>query len=181
MEPRSPEATLQQVELLLDRNRLREARSALQTALASHPYHAGLLLKAAWADYMDGKEDDALSTVRRVLSIEPEDSSARLLSFELLLKKQQHADAERLILDLLRDYPEHAHYYGRYASLMLNTLNLAKARQLAQEGLRCDSENDECLVALTTCDLIEQRAGAPSHGLKQLLLRHPESLRTLLF
>ena len=181
METSSPEETLKQVELLLNRNRTRDARSLLKTALLNHPEDVGLLLQTAWVDYLEDDEDSALSTIRTVLAAAPEHPSARLLYFELLVGKKQHADAERVILELLRDYPENEHYYGRYAHLMLNTLNVSKARHLAEEGLRYDSESDECLVVKTICDLIEQRAGATSLSLQQLLVRHPQSMRTLLY
>ncbi|HET9942507.1 MAG TPA: tetratricopeptide repeat protein, partial [Terriglobia bacterium] len=180
MEPSSAEETLRQVELLLDRNRPRDARLLLKTALATDPENVDLLLKSAWTDYLLDEEDSAIATVKRVSTLEPEEPSARLLYFELLLGKNQPVEAERVILELLRDYPEHSHYYGRYAHLMLKTLNLGKARQLADEGLRYDSESDECLAVKTVCDLIERPAGATSQSLQQLLARHPESLRTLL-
>ena len=181
MEPASPEETLRQIELLLDRNRTSEARKLLKAALQNHPEHVGLLLQSAWTDYMDDREDSALSTVKTVLVTEPQNQSARLLYFELLLSKKQYAAAEQVILELLREFPEYPHYYGRYAQLMLHTLNLDKARQLAEEGLRYDSETDECLAVKTICDLIERRAGTTSQSLQQMLVRHPQSMRTLLF
>jgi tetratricopeptide (TPR) repeat protein len=175
-----PDQIVQQVSALLERRRTQQARLLLRPALASHPDHAGLLLQAAWTDYLDEQWDEALAGVRQVLLHEPHEQTARVLYFELLVQKKDYREAERVILELLREYPEHAHYYGRYASLMVDTLNLAKARQLAREGLKYDAEDAECLALQAICDFIEQPAGATSHALQQLLVRHPQSVRTLL-
>jgi len=175
-----PDRVVEQVSALLERRRVGQARMLLKPALASHPDHVGLLLQAAWTDYLDEEWDEALANVRQVLVQEPHDPSARVLYFELLVQKKEYPEAERAILELLREHPEHAHYYGRYASLMVDTLNIAKARQLAREGLKYDSEDAECLALQAICDFIEQPAGATSHALQQLLARHPQSARTLL-
>jgi tetratricopeptide (TPR) repeat protein len=179
MSAASPDIVLQQVEALLQRRRYPQARALLKPALASHPEHPELLLQAAWIDYLDDRSDEAMGTVRQVLASEPENESARLLYFHLLTEKEQNAEAERVILELLREYPERASYYGRYADLMLRTLNVSKARQLAVEGLKYESEDPDCLSAVTVCDFIESRAGEVSHALQQMLVRHPQSIRTL--
>ena len=83
-----------------------------------------------------------------------------------------------LLIGLLRDYPEHADLYGRYSRLMLRTLHLDKAEQLAREGLRYDPEDRECLLASALCETA--RSGArPNEGLARLLTNHPESLSTV--
>jgi predicted Zn-dependent protease len=171
---------VQQVEALLERRRTSQARALLKPALAAHPQHTGLLLQSAWVDYFDDEYDDALATVRQVLLSEPKNDWARLLYFELLLQKGDSADAERVIIELLRESPEHAHYYGRYAQLMLRTLNVAKSRQLALEGLKYDPDSVECLSAQVVCDFIERPGKSAGQALQQLLVRHPQSAHTLL-
>ena len=180
MQSSDPNETAQQVDALLERRRTQQARVLLKPALAAYPDHTGLLLQAAWIDYLEDRYDEALTTVRQVLTSEPHDETARLLYFELLLQKDEHREAERVILELLREHPEHAHYYGRYANLMIDTLRITKARQLASEGLKYDADNAECLAAQAICDFVEQPSGSTSHSLQQLLVRHPQSARTLL-
>jgi tetratricopeptide (TPR) repeat protein len=180
VEASTPEHVMHQVAGLLERRRTSQARALLKPALAAHPDHTGLLLQSAWTDFLEDRNGEALTTVRQVLLAEPKNPSARLLYFELLLEREDNAEAERAIIELLRDYPEHAHYYGRYAQLMLKTLNIRKSHQLALEGLKYDPDNAECLGAQTICDFIERPGSTTSQGLQQLLVRHPQSIRTLL-
>jgi hypothetical protein len=63
---------------------------------------------------------------------------------------------------------------------MLKTMNLTKAGELAREGLKYDPANADCLALVTICDFIEKRRGATSHAMQQMLVNHPQSLRTLL-
>ena len=177
MQDTTAEQVVQQVEALLERRRISQARALLKPALATNPQHTGLLLQSAWADYLDDQYDDALATVRQVLLSEPKNDWARLLYFELLLQKGDSAEAERVIIELLRENPEHAHYYGRYAQLMLRTLNVAKSRQLALEGLKYDPDSVECLSAQVVCDFIE-RPGNSAGQATAAAARPPSAIRT---
>lgn len=179
MSAMAPDDVVRQVDALLQRRRTDLARSLIAPALASHPDHTALLLQSAWIDYLDDRHDEATRLVRQVLLVEPTSESARLLYFELLIEEEKNVDAERVIIELLREFPEDASYYGRYANLMLRTLNLTKALQLAREGLKYDPDNVECLAAQATCECIDD-PNAASHGLQQLLVRHPQLIRTLI-
>lgn len=174
----APEDVVRQVDALLQRRRTDQARALIKQGLASHPDHTALLLQSAWTDYLDDESDQALRVVRQVLIVDPDNESARLLYFELLVEKEEHVAAERVIIELLREFPEDASYYGRYANLMLRTLNMTKALQLAREGLKYEPGNVECLAAQATCEFIEN-PHASSHGLQQLLVNYPQLIRTL--
>ena len=118
-----------------------------------------------------------------ILGLENSISRARTLGYltqvgAMLVERGEYADAELLLIGLLRDYPESAELYGRYSRLMLRTLHLEKAEQLAHEGLRYDPEDDECLLAEALCETA--RSGArPNEGLAKLLQAHPESLSSV--
>lgn len=157
---------------------MEQARMLLKPVLANHPEHPALLLRAAWIDYLDDRHDAALVAVRHVLVKNPSNENARGLYFELLMEGQQHREAETVIIELLREFPEESSYYGRYADLMLRTLNVGKAARLAREGLTYEPDCGQCLAAQAICELIEQ-PGRPSQGLQQLLLVHPRFLSTL--
>ncbi|MES1196766.1 MAG: hypothetical protein ABUL58_07465, partial [Steroidobacter sp.] len=102
------------------------------------------------------------------------------LLFELLLEKKSYSEAEQVIIDLLREYPEHPPYYARYAQLMLKTLVFDKAKALADEGLRLDAYDPGCLRVRALCEFIEAPRGASSESLRQLLLNYPEAINTLI-
>lgn len=178
MDGMAPEDVVRQVAALLQRRRVDSARALLKPALASHPDHLELLLQSAWVDYLDDDFDSSMHAVRQVLTSEPSNEGARTLYFELLIEKEKYGEAESVILDLLREYPEAAEYYGLYARLMLRTLNMDKALQLAREGLKYDPDSTSCLAAQATCELIENPAAA-SHGLQQMLVRQPQYAGTL--
>lgn len=180
MSERNIEDTLSQIDALIDRRRLQQARVLLADALKQHPGDLRLLLQAAWTDYFDDQNDSALQTVRRILADDPDNFGARYLLLELHIERDALADAEEIAIDLLREYPENAQLYGRYANVMLRALKIDKAAALAAEGLRHKPQDSECLAASTLCDFIQHGGGKTSTALQKLLIEHPQSLRTLL-
>jgi tetratricopeptide (TPR) repeat protein len=174
----TPQEVLAQVATLLERRRTRQARALLAPALQAYPAHPGLLLQSAWVDYLERDYDAALQGTHEVLAQKPEDAQGRLLLFLLFVAKKRYVEAEPIIIALLRDFPEGAAYYGHYADLMLKTLHFAKARRLAQEGLKYDADDTDSLFALTVCDFIEQKT-ASSPALQQLIVKQPQSSDTL--
>jgi tetratricopeptide (TPR) repeat protein len=174
----APEHVVTQVDALLQRRRTDLARALLKPALASHPEHTALLLQSSWTEYLDDDHDEAMRVLQQVLLAEPSNESARLLQFELLVEKERYTEAERTIIELLREYPQDASYYGRYAQLMLRTLNLVKAKQLVHEGLKYEPDDVDCLAIQATCEFIE-RPDIDSPGLQQLIVKYPQLMRTL--
>jgi tetratricopeptide (TPR) repeat protein len=168
------------VQALIERRRTTQAREALQPALAALPDDQRLLLLDARVDYLDDRNDAALATLRRILSADPDHAAARSLLFNIQLEKDQFPAAEDTILGLLKEFPEEPYYLGRYAQLMLRSMHRAKALALAEAGLKIDPDDEECLAVRSMVELIEQPAGDASAGLQQLLVRRPDSLRTLL-
>lgn len=162
----------------IERRRLDDARRVLKEGLHHFPEDPDLLFHSAQVDWLADHNDDAEATARQVLVTSPHHAPARQLLAALLTEKAEFADAELLLIDLLRDYPESADLYGRYSRLMLRTLHLDKAEQLAREGLRYDPEDGQCLLAAALCETA--RSGArPNEGLAKLLKAHPESLSSV--
>jgi predicted Zn-dependent protease len=158
----------------IERRRLADARRILKEGLTQFPQDADLLFHSAQVEWLGDDAKAAEDTVRQVLVMEPTHGPGRQLLASLLAERGEYADAELLIIGLLRDYPESADLYGRYSRLMLRTLHLEKAERLALEGLRYDPDNDECLLAQALCETA--RSGSrPNQGLTKLLAAHPES------
>ena len=174
-QPTSAAVFSEQAFYFIERRRLRDAQRILKEGLAQYPQDPDLLFHSAQVEWLGDDNAAAENTVRQVLVSSPEHVPARQLLAGLLIEKHEYADAELLLIGLLKEYPEHADLYGRYARLMLRTLHLEKAEQLAHEGLRYDPENAECLLAVALCETA--RGGArPNAALTKLLTAHPESL-----
>lgn len=150
----------------------------LKEGLAQYPQDADLLFHSAQADWIEDRNEDAENTLRQLLVSNPHHAPARQLLADVLIERGMLADAEMLLISLLRDYPEDAGLYGRYARLMLRTLHLEKAERLAVEGLRYDPEDRECLLAQALCETVRNGGGA-NRGLEKLLAAHPESLSSV--
>lgn len=168
-----------QVDALLERRRLDQARALLKPALENQPDHLGLILQSAWLEFLDDSPDAAMQSVRHVLAAEPKNASARFLHFQLLTELEDYAEAERAIIGLLSDFPEEAQYYGRYADVMLRTLHFEKAQRLAREGLRYDPDDIACLTTQTICEFITHPMNRSNEGLRRLIVQYPQSTHTI--
>jgi len=175
----SLQQTIAEIDALLERRRTGQVRVRLKGVLAEHPNDWRLLLQAACVDYLDRHFDAAMATLQQVLAQAPHSESARALLFDLQLEKNELVAAEQVVVELLRERPQAAHYYARYAEVMIRAMQLQKARALCQEGLKYHADDPGCLAAVSLCDLIERPRGATSHALQQLLVHHPQWLRTL--
>jgi tetratricopeptide (TPR) repeat protein len=165
---------------LVERRRYGEARTHLASALKTYPDDPELGYLSAYVDYATDQGEAAMRTIQSVLRAQPEHAGARDLYATLLENEKRYAEAESVLIQLLRDYPEDADYYSSYADLMLRTMNASKARRLAQEGLKIEPEHAGCLHAPALADLIEGRGRGESIGLAALVREHPEHLRTSL-
>jgi predicted Zn-dependent protease len=177
-QPGSAAAFAEQAFWFIERRRLADARRVLKDGLAQYPQDPDLLFHSAQADWIEDRNEEAEGTLRQLLVSDPHHAPARRLLAEVLTERGMLADAELLLICLLRDYPESAELYGRYARLMLRTLHLEKAERLAVEGLRYDPDDRECLLAHALCETVRNGGGA-NRGLERLLAAHPESLSSV--
>lgn len=173
-QPASAAAFAEQAFYFIERRRLADARRLIAQGLTQYPQDADLLFHSAQADWLDDRNADAEATLRQLLVSNPHHAPGRRLLAQLLIERGALADGESLLIGLLREYPESAELYGRYARLMLRTLHLEKAERLAQEGLRYDPEDSECLLAQALCETV-RNGGGSNRGLEKLLAAHPES------
>ncbi len=171
-----PELVLQ-IEGLVDRRRIEHARKLLTEGLRRQPDSPDLLYLAAFTDWLEDHNDQALATVERVLAHDPDHYGARRLRGSLLEELGRHADAELAWIELLKDHPEDASCYGHYAELMLRMMHLAKARALAAEGLRHEPTDPRCLYVMALADMIDRKPSADER-LATMTREHPEQART---
>jgi tetratricopeptide (TPR) repeat protein len=176
--PHSPAQTLFEVRNLVDRRRYDQARTRLAGALKEHPSDVELLYLSAFVDYATDDNHTARATLRSALTLDPHHAPSRDLFAHILEDEKEYAEAERLRIALLRDYPEDSDYFASYAHLMLRTMNIDKARRLAQEGLRFEPEHARSLYVVALADLIDGHSTRESASLATLVREHPEQVQT---
>ena len=167
-----------QLDHLIERKRFPQASTLLAEALGQYPDDSNLLYAAALIDYLTDANTQARATLHRVLLRDPEHFRARALLAAVCQDLGELEQSEAVLLDLLKDYPEAAQLYARYAMLMYRTMHVDKAKALAREALRLDPEDELALTACMIGDMIDGRKGDAKETLAALLLRHPESIST---
>lgn len=178
--PQGLAAVEHEAHALVERRRYPQARIAVGRGLQDFPESVELQYLAAFIDYASARPGQALQGVRALLAQAPHHYGARTLYAHLLEGSKELAESERVWIDLLRDYPQDADCFAGYGDLMLKTLNLEKARRLAQEGLRQSPEHAGCLYLAALIDLIRHGSGTQSEHLQRMLREHPEHGRSAL-
>lgn len=168
-----------QAHALIERRRFAQARSVVSGGLRDYPESTELQYLAAYVDYSQGRHQDAIETARQVLARDPQHYGTRILLAELHEARREYAEAERLWLDLLQEYPASPDCYAAYADLLLRTLHLEKAEQLVLEGLRLDPSHENCLYEAALIEMIRGNSRNNEY-LQRLVREHPERLNTLI-
>lgn len=176
--PPDVDTLLERAQLLMERRRWREAEAVLREALAIEPDHLDVITELARTQYMLDHNQEALRLVQGVVAKAPTHVEARYLMFNVLVGMEQSADAEPLILGLIKDYPGAATFYVAYARLMLRALQIEKARGLVAEALRLAPDSHDALRAAALCDLVDGRGG-DAEAMRRLLTEDPNSRETL--
>lgn len=167
----------------MERGQWQRAREALRRGLEQAPEDLDLLYARARLDFLS-ESHDALASARDVLALAPEHAGARLLMARIHAEQGRQAEAERLLLDLLRESPQDTGLLCHYAFLLLRAGQLPKARALASEAARLAPEDLLVLSTLALLDLAEGRAPRDMAALGKMLDLYPEAettLRTLAF
>jgi tetratricopeptide (TPR) repeat protein len=174
------DTALAQLRALLDRRRFASARDVLAKALPKYPDSPSLLQYAAWIDWMEDHLDEALATIQRILEIEPDSFEARFLLARIRMEQEQYVEAERLVIALLKDYPEEPVLYAFYARIMLQTFNVEKAERLAAEALRRDPDHADALNVHVLCGFINSPGSEQRERLHKLLQEHPDQTESII-
>jgi tetratricopeptide (TPR) repeat protein len=167
-----------EAQALMERRRYLQARNVISLALRHFPDSSDFQYLSAFLEYATDDRSAATRSTDAVLAHDPQHYGARVLRAHLHEQVKEYSLAERLWIELLRDYPESADCYANYAELMLKTLHIEKARLLAEEGLRHAPEHQGCLHVATLVDFINSSGSAQSENLQKMLRAHPEHVGT---
>ena len=152
-QPSSAGAFAQQAFYFIERRRLADARRVLKDGLSQFPQDPDLLFHSAQVEWLNDENAAAEATARQVLSLAPEHRARAPVAREPAHRARATLPTpKRCSSDCCATIPRAPSFYGRYSRLMLRTLHLDKAEQLAREGLRYDPDDRECLLAMALCE-----------------------------
>jgi tetratricopeptide (TPR) repeat protein len=97
--------------------------------------------------------------------------------FDLEVEQERYAEAEQLIIELIREHPGNAAFLACYAQLMLFTLNLGKARALVDAALELDASNLSARRVDVLLSLVEGRRERAESRVEELVAEDPNYLR----
>ena len=182
MESETPDIAqdLQALHELAVRNRTAQMRAILQRVMPQHPDHHDVLYYAAQVDWLEDKDEAALATISQLVERYPQSYSGRMLLFRILEGLKRRGEAETVILELLQEYPEDALLYGRYAILMLESMQIDKAGQLAARAIAIDPDDEVALTASVLHELLTAPGEPARQRLAELVSRYPDSVNTAL-
>ena len=182
MESETPdiEQDLQTLQELAARNRTAQMRAILQRIMPQHPDHHDVLYHSAQVDWLEDKDEEALATISQLVERYPESYWGRMLLFRILDGLNRRGEAEAVVLELLHEYPEDALLYGRYSILMLESLQIDKAGQLAARAIAIDPDNETALTASVLHELLVSPGEPARQRLAELVSRYPEAVSTAL-
>ncbi|MCK4867559.1 MAG: tetratricopeptide repeat protein [Alphaproteobacteria bacterium] len=162
---------------LVERGRFEQARKMLPEAFSLGPDDFDNHCLAGRVALELEDYEAAYSSVARALELHPSSIDAGLLMFSVHRHSGQFPDAERIILELLRDNPDDSQMFACYAELMLRTLHLEKAGALAAEALRLDPTQSLARMVNLLVRIIEgDREGAVAE-LEELVRDDPNALQ----
>ncbi len=170
--------TIHQISELVERRRIDSARSLLGTVLPKNPDNVDLLEQALWVDWLDDENDAARTTVGHLLELDPDNFAARYALVQLERSVDNFVDAERVLVDLLRDYPENDTLYTVYARIMLETFNIDKAEKLAVEAQRRNPDSLDSMAIQAQCAFIREPGAEQQARLERVLQEHPDQIQT---
>ncbi len=132
-----------------------------QRLLVSRDDDRRILLQAARTYYWDDVEAlrhlalqclaaqycaEAVEICRRLLSLCPDDKDAQVYLGASLLGDENFAEAERVLIEHINQYPQSSYGYANLAKVYYQTGREDKAREAVQNACECDPDNTNALT-----------------------------------
>ena len=170
-----------QIQQLIDINRQSQAKQLIQEGLEEYPQDVQLLYFLSLIQYRENEHELGIETAQYGLSQAPKDIDLRHILFSHLESTRRYAEAELMIIDLIRENPADSHFLADYANLMLSTFHIKKARSLVNEALRLNPHNRSAQLIEVLLDITDGRFNDSEKRLRQLVGLDPQSEDVLRF
>ena len=172
-----------QIDALLERRRIAQARPLLSRALEQFPDDIELQLSAAWMESLADQPEEAARWCRRVLEQEPTSERARYLMTGICEDLGDRKQAESLYQSLLRDFPNDVDYLAGFSLLLFRTVHHDRARVLAEHAMSIDPDNRQARQAAFLNALLDGDRARMDAIVQTVMTDDPDSIhnaRTLL-
>ncbi|MDQ6973195.1 MAG: tetratricopeptide repeat protein [Mariprofundaceae bacterium] len=179
---KDPEAALprlQLAQLLLEQNRADEARGPVQELLAMPELPAGMKDNARMQQVqilvLDGKKDQAITTLQALLRQSPDSYPARLILVRLLTVEKRFGDAHQVIRMGLKD-KQHPQLYHIQAQLFIRQGKLGEAEKALKSLIKYEPNESGPVLMLSQLALRQHKPVKAENVLRHHLIGHPEAL-----
>lgn len=167
-----------QISELLDRNRIAHAQHILAETLPHFPDDENLLYFAGFLSLRCDDLDAARTHTERLLQINPASYQGRTLMADIHEEREEFAQSEEFLLSIFADYPEDASTIAQYAMLMLRTMHVDKAGNLAEEALRLEPDNGLAMQVATFASIVRGDRRERDERLGDMMRKYPEMQAT---
>lgn len=166
---------LERAQLLLEQNRGKDAEEYARLAIQENPDAALGYLFLSSALIQQDKDRDALDPAQRALSLEPDNPHIHAHLARVHYHCQDWKKAEASAQQALQMYPEDSDMFGLLAYLAARKADWEKSLELAETGLRFDSDHVLCTNARANALTKLKRADDAQDSLDYALKRDPEN------
>jgi len=171
---------IEQLEVLfnssLDRKNFPQANSFLQRMLALDP-NSTLVLLAELQYEIDVKNfERAFELVKKVLLKDPHNLKARAHLADLHHQSKNLAEAEKILLEIIRDYPANDDFIAIYAHYLAEALQFTKADAVADHALKLNFQNSTALWVKILCKVSRGELSTLQNDVERIYSIDPTSI-----
>lgn len=160
---------------LIELRRYDLARNELSQAIKNDPSDADLYHLSAYLHWLRDETEQGIEVAHQGLALDPHHEGLRYNLFNLLEENREYAEAEQVIIELIRENPRDVDYLRGYAQLMLFTFHLPKAEKLVHEALRIAPDDANSRILAILIDISRGKITDSEHTLAELVRDHPDS------
>lgn len=164
------------IDALIEMERITDARQLLAKAQNEYPDWSHLFYLEAKIEEGAGHLELALTLVQKALEDDPEDANYRFLCCRILSDLERNSEAEKIIIELIKDFPEDAENYSFYSMIMLESNQIEKAFALSKLALEMDPNLFAAKVVYACQQCLTGNVKEAEPLLRELITENPDSI-----